>query len=694
MKKSFTLYSFLFLFILNPYKFCSSQTFGSGQLGIKIPNDATSLYLPITVSGLSPKIDSTFGLESVYFDLSHTACWDIRAQLIAPDGTRISIVTDNGDTLNNFKETCFKMSAVTSVFDGTAPFTGNYRPIGDLGAVNNGQNPNGEWAIIVTDDTKLIDTGTFNNWSLTFSNVPAQPLNFSSNLPIITINTNGQYIVDEPKKMIDIGIIYNGINKRNYLRDTIINRGKAGIEFRGSSSQQFSKKSYGLETIDNLGRELDTSLLGMPPEHDWVLYSPYLDKSLMRNFLTYKLFGDMGNYSVKTKFIELVINNQYQGVYVLTEKIKRDKGRVNISKLTTADTLGDNLTGGYIIKIDKVNGNAGGGWYSKYASNITNDSSVYFQYEYPKPDTIQQAQKDYIKDYIDSFENVLKSQNFADPINGYRKYIDISSFIDYFIINEISKNVDAYRVSEFLYKDKNSKGGKLKNGPVWDFDIAWGNANFNNAGNSSGWEWKWAALEYFTPFWWSRFMEDTTFVNELYCRYWFLRGNVLDTATINHYIDSVASDLNEAQKRNFYQWPVIGKNIWTNPTPIPTSYQEEISSLKNWVNSRISWIDANLPGRCTPLGSPSFEITDHVVRVFPNPFSTFLKVNYEIPETSKVRLELFNSMGIMALEIFESSQSKGIYQQEIITSELPSGIYILKLTIGEQVFHQKIIKIE
>lgn len=189
----------------------------------------------------------------------------------------------------------------------------------------------------------------------------------SSNLPIVVINTNGQTILDEPKITVDIGIIDNGIGQRNNLTDPYNNySGKAAIEIRGSSSQSFPKKQYGVELRDAAGNDVSAPLLGLPPEEDWVLFAPYNDKTLMRDVLAYKIARDQGRYAPRTRYCELVLNGQYQGIYVLIEKVKRDNNRVDVNKLDPDENSGNDLTGGYIIKIDKETGSGNGGWTSNY----------------------------------------------------------------------------------------------------------------------------------------------------------------------------------------------------------------------------------------------------------------------------------------------------------------------------------------
>ena len=218
----------------------------------------------------------------------------------------------------------------------------------------------------------------------------AQTVSFSSsNLPIVILDTEGQDIPDEPKITARMQIIDNGPNTRNSVLDTPTGYdGFIGIELRGSSSQAFPKKQYGVETRDEAGDNLNVSLLGMPEENDWVLYAPYSDKSLMRNVLAYELARRMGRYASRTRFVEVVLNGDYQGVYVLMEKIKRDRNRVDINNLKEDEISGDDLTGGYLIRIDRRDGFEGESWESNFLPAYATDARVHYQYREPDAEDI------------------------------------------------------------------------------------------------------------------------------------------------------------------------------------------------------------------------------------------------------------------------------------------------------------------
>ena len=446
----------------------------------------------------------------------------------------------------------------------------------------------------------------------------------SSNLPIVVINTHGKTIPDAYRIIADMGIIYNGPGKRNAVNDPFNNYdGKISIELRGSSSQMFPKKQYALETEDSQGENLNVSLVGLPQENDWILNGPYSDKSLIRNVLIYRLARDLGHYSSRTRFCELLLNGDYRGVYILMEKIKRDKHRVHISKLKPDEVSGDDLTGGYIIKIDKLAGEKVDGWYSIFPPYPASKHRIYYQYHYPKQDKIVDAQKKYIQDYIFDFEKSIFSPNFQDPVHGYYSKINLSSFVDYFILNEISRNVDGYRLSAFLYKDKNSKDSRLHAGPIWDFNIAFGNADYYHAFSPQGWQVNINHDPQFiswddpfqVPFWWEKLMTDSVFVKQVTQRWKELRANLLSQNRIFDLIDCYVDTLNEAQMRNFERWPVLGQHIWPNYF-VGQTYAEEIDYLKSWISQRLQWMDEQLfdsQPPCAPKNVQASEITSYSV---------------------------------------------------------------------------------
>ena len=408
-------------------------------------------------------------------------------------------------------------------------------------------------------------------------------------LPLMKIQTGNQNIVDEPKIPGSLQI---------FQEELLIEEHLIGIEIRGSSSQMFDKKSYGFETWDEMGEDLNASLGGFPEEEDWILYGPYSDKSLVRNVLIYELSNNMGQYASKTKFYELEINGVFQGIYVLMEKIKRDRNRVDISKNKVED-----ITGGYIIKIDKPTGD--GDWYDEniaFASQynttgvLVDTGNINFLYEYPKADDINEEQKKYIQDYIHLFETALISEDFESIENGYRQFIDLDSFIDFFILNEFSKNPDGFRLSTYLHKEK---GGKLKMGPIWDFNLAFGNVNYCDGDSPYGWAHRFNDIcsgdNWQVPFWWNRFLDDPEYVSLLKERWAILRSEILSSDTVLVRLRELQENLkgSSAIDKNFGKWLILGKYIWPNKF-IGDSYDSEINYLEEWINERFDWLDQNI----------------------------------------------------------------------------------------------------
>lgn len=672
-----------------------AQTYSSSAGGV-IPDGGPMVQFPMTVSGLSPSaIDTTFGIETICFNITHTWDADLNISLQSPDGTIVDLSIANGGSDDNYTNTCLNAFAANSIVTASAPFTGTFRPQGFIGAFNNGQNGNGVWKLLI-EDTYGADIGTLIDWSLTFGNNPAFPFNFSSSdLPIVVINTGGMVIPNEPKLAAQMGIIYNGTGVRNYMTDPFNNyNNKIGIEIRGSSSSGFPQKTYGFETRDINGTQKDTMLLGMPAEHDWILYAPYDDKTCMRNVLSYDIANKTSHYASRTQFCELVINGQYQGIYVLMEKIKRDNNRVDISKLLPTDITGDQLTGGYIIKVDRIEG-PGSYWTSPYLAD--DGTPVDFVFVYPQNGTIVPQQRAYIQAYIDTVEDVLASPAFADPVNGYRKYIGVNSFIDYFILNEVSKNVDGYRLSTFFYKDKQSSGGKLKAGPAWDFNLAWWNANYCSGDQITGWAWNIGTVcpgGWQPNFWWRRLLEDPTYTAQLKCRWTELRSTTLSIPVLYNYVDSIAAYLNESQSRHFTAWPILGAYTWPNPSPIPADYPGEIAALKSWINARITWMDANLPGTCN-VGINEIILTDNNINVYPNPFSSGFNVQFYLPRTQKSEIRITDLLGKVIKQLDKKEYSEGENTIRIdFSGEISKGMYLLNIVTEQGIIVKKLTKAE
>jgi hypothetical protein len=517
----------------------------------------------------------------------------------------------------------------------------------------------------------------------------------SSELPIVIINSLQQTIIENNKINCLMDIKYNGPNNITYVTDSSnIYSGNIGIEIRGASSANYPQKPYGIETRNSVNANNNVPILGMPSENDWVLLSNYNDLSLIRNALAYKLFGDMGNYSVRASLCEVVIDSSYKGIYLLGEKIKRDNNRVAISKLTAADTTGDDLTGGYILQQNYWN--SSNSFQSNYSPIDHPGFDVHFVYEYPKPNVILPQQKTYIASYIDSLETALYSADFTNTTTGYRKFLDVKSFIDYFIVNELSRNADGFKKSVFFNKNKYSNGGKLNAGPVWDFDWAWknlGNCNIYNNFNGTGWAHhnNDCATDNYSTGWYIRLLQDSTFNNELRCTYKNYRQTILDTTYIFAYIDSIKTHVQNAQERHFKKWPILGMS---GPAPeigaIATTYNAELDTLKGWINLRLQWLDANIPGVCSNTGVSTINNSNEI-KCYPNPSNNYFNIEYSLSASTNVSVSVYNYLGAEVLSIKKGIQNNGHHSLKLETINLSPGIYILKIKRGEDILKKKIV---
>lgn len=424
----------------------------------------------------------------------------------------------------------------------------------------------------------------------------------SSNLPIIIINTDEE-IQDEPKIHGLMKVIDNGPGQINNENDTANDYdGHIGIEIRGQSSQMFPKKSYAVETRDENGDNLNVSILGMPEENDWILYAPYSDKSMLRNYISYYIGRQLRTYATRTAYCELIVNGEYRGVYILLEKIKKDGGRVDIASLNPQDISGDELTGGYIIKVDKKDEDfqyGEDGWLSAPEPSYPNAMDITFQFYYPKAEEMHVLQKDYIQEYVTDFEQTLLSSDFSNPNTGYQYFINTTSFVDQLILSEISKEVDKYRFSTYFYKEKITDGGKLFAGPPWDFNLGYSNVDYWPEGNDyTGW-----LFELIQPhdmsimYWGMRLMESSYFENLFYTRWLALRNTTLSNEALEYQFDSITSYIDEAQERNYERWPILGEYVWPNYNWQGNDYNDEVLFFKNWLFNRLEWIDNHISGQ-------------------------------------------------------------------------------------------------
>ncbi|MDB4180891.1 CotH kinase family protein [Flavobacteriaceae bacterium] len=423
----------------------------------------------------------------------------------------------------------------------------------------------------------------------------------SSNLPIVVIVTDqGQAIPDEPKIDATMKIIYKGEGERNYLTDAsdpsnLDFDNAIKIEYRGSSSALLDKKQYSLTTYDAEGEKDNVKLLDMPKENDWILNGLAYDPSFIRDYMSYKLSNFTGNYASRGRYCEVVLNGEFQGLYVLQEKLKADDNRININKIKESHTTLPKLTGGYITKTDKVEGEEVAAWsmdnYGGYQSNFVHDV--------PKMSEVQPEQHAYIKGEFEALAAQVSAPSNSAITDGYPSIIDIPSFVDFMLLNELASNVDAYEFSTFFHKDRNDK---LRAGPIWDFNLTFGNDlffwefdrsktdiwQFNDGGNDG-------------PKFWKDLFDDAVFKCYLTKRWQALiaTGMPLNATEISAFIDTTTTLISEAAVRQETASGTTGQ------------FEQQIIDIKNFIDARITWISEQLTDTslCATVTTPPLMIS-------------------------------------------------------------------------------------
>ncbi len=500
-----------------------------------------------------------------------------------------------------------------------------------------------------------------------------------THLPLLRITTSGEPIPDEPRIVANLQIVDNGPGEINYLGDQSTDyNGFIAVEQRGSSSLFYEKKNYGFETQDQDGENNNVSLLGMPPENDWILHGPYSDKSLLRNALTFEIGNDVMEYAPRTRFCELMMNGNYRGIYLLMEKIKRDNFRVDIANVLPEDTIGDELTGGYIIKMDRDDFNVeGDGWYSSFANY------PFYAYHHPDYDQLNETQKTYIQEWMNSFELSMALPSYQST---YQDFIDVESFIDYFLINEVTKHIDAFKLSFYMYKEKNSNGGKLHMGPIWDFNLGYGNFDFECSPDPQGWIFPCTS----NAFWLERLLEVEDIQDQTYCRWQQLRETSLSTEYLMTRIDSMVDLLGPAIDRNFQKFDVLGNYVWPNSF-IGDTHEEEIEFLKDWLTDRLDWMDENIEANesvdCGVILSNEKVELKAEIKAYPNPFKDRITFSASSEQFLNGEVVIYDVMGSLIHRFSYSNQ------QSINLESLPSGIFIFEFRSENQLIQRgKLVK--
>jgi hypothetical protein len=415
-------------------------------------------------------------------------------------------------------------------------------------------------------------------------------LGFTSDLPVLVLHSHGKGAPNSTRLNFAQVCVFEPKSGRTRLTDEPALSARAGVQIRGSSTEGLAKSSYKLELWDEFGMDQKHPLLGLPAESDWVLYAPnQFEPVLIHNPFIHQISRDMGRYSPRTRFVEVYFNRgkgpmtstHYAGIYVLEEKIKIGRERLAIDKLEPENLAPPSVTGGYLLKIDRLDpGDVG-----LVAGGVT------LAYVDPKEREIRLAQRrpqqNYIRDYVNAFYKALMATNWLDARLGYRAYIDVEAAIDYHVLEVLSGNVDALVLSAYLHKPRN---GKITFGPHWDFDRALGSTDGRDSNPRL-----WATGPFFSAAWWNRMFTDKDFWQRWVDRWQELRESHFSLNNLHGLIDRLAAEVRQAQPREFAKWRIGLRG---------GSYESEVRLMKNWLSNRIDFIDRQLtqPPRFSRLG--------------------------------------------------------------------------------------------
>jgi len=419
-----------------------------------------------------------------------------------------------------------------------------------------------------------------------------------THLPIVSIDTNGieipgKPIYNEEYKVIDYTLAADGTTtikasldvigskqEYNHLTDSKTDMGDVMIRVRGHSSRRFEKPNYFIRFVNNDGTNNPQEFLGMDSHHEWALHGPFLDKTLIRNYMWYNIAGEIMDYSPNVRFFELVLNGEYRGLYLAIETITAGKEG---ARLSLAVNKKDNTFSGYALRLDWGDTEEENKLYP--FTNYTTRAKTQHELVYPGTKNMTPELKEAIKEEFSLFEKTLYSYDYNNQKYGYKNYIDMDSFADYFLINELTCNYDAGSLSTYIYKDTSGKYKMC----VWDFNSACDAYQEQTMPTNE--------FRLNSGLWYQMLFMDNEFTDRVIERYWELRKTVFSEEYLFGFVDDTVDYLGTAIDRNYSRWGyTFGKEYdLLHPTERnPRNYEESVKQLKSFLTKRLAFMDENI----------------------------------------------------------------------------------------------------
>ena len=438
---------------------------------------------------------------------------------------------------------------------------------------------------------------------------------FASHLPVVSIETHGQDIPgdvvtdengetryradgtrvtttawDGSADIIATVRVYDNDGKANRLDDDPVLTESTRLHYRGYSSRTFPKRNYSLHLVNDKGEAIDREVMGMPADNAWILNGPYLDKSLIRNYLAYNVFGSFCAYTPEVRFCELFVDGAYRGLFLCMESIDVNPNRLDLTERDDAVSVlqTSGAATSYLLQLDRYD--TEDVVLDDLSSRVGLQDST-LSVVYPAAEDLSEDERLWIRDDISAIEKSLYSYDYDTAAYGYTTTTDIDSFVAYFIANEFSMNYDAGVYSTYLYKDLR---GALSIGPIWDFNSAFDAYVEDDYSTASG-------FEMVNRPWFTMMVKDETFTEAVIARYRELRAGVLSDENLQSFIDEALDYLGPAIERNWEIWGSTFDPETLDPqhrlTPIernPRSYDEAVDDLRAFITRRGAWLDAHI----------------------------------------------------------------------------------------------------